>query len=72
LPTYTNNLWDAATSGTNTNNAGASFPKPYTEAQLFAALGCTDKATCAARMIETPEAGWAPKARALLWQGYGR
>jgi hypothetical protein len=72
LPTYTNNLWDAATSGTNTNSAGASFPNPYTEAQLFAALGCTDKATCAARMIETPEAGWAPKARTLLWQGYGR
>ena len=72
FPTYTNNLWDTAASGTNTSSAGATYPNAYSEAQLFAALGCTDKATCAARMIETPEAGWAAKARALLWQGYGR
>jgi hypothetical protein len=71
IVSYTNNIWDAATSGTNTNNAGISFPNPYTEAQLFTALGCSDKASCAAKMIETPELGWAVKARALLWQGYG-
>jgi hypothetical protein len=70
IVTYTNNIWDAATSGTNTNNASVTFPNPYTEAQLFAALGCTDKATCAAQMIEAPELGWAVKARTLLWQGY--
>ena len=71
FPTYTNNVWDAPASGTNTNNAGATFPNPYTAAQLFTALGCGDKTTCAARMVETPELGWAARARALLWQGYG-
>lgn len=71
FPTYTSNIWDSATSGSNTNNATVSFPNPYTEAQLFAALGCSDKATCTSRMIETPELGWGVKAHALLWQGYG-
>jgi hypothetical protein len=72
LATYTSNIWDAASSGTNTNNANAALPNPMTAADLYVALGCTEKQTCAARMIETPEAGWAAKARALLWQGYGR
>jgi len=40
-------------------------------AQMFAALGCTDKAGCAAQMIETPELGWGIKARGILWLGYG-
>jgi hypothetical protein len=70
--TYTNNLWDALTSGSNTNSSSVSFPGSYTDAQLFTALGCTDKATCAALMIETPEAGWALKARGLLFSAYGR
>jgi hypothetical protein len=69
--TYNRNMWDDPASGTNLNIGSKSFPNPMTGAQLFAALGCTDKATCAARMIETPEQGWAVRARALLWQGYG-
>jgi len=68
---YNNNVWDALTSGTNTNIGSKSFPNPYTSAQLFSALGCTDKAGCAAQMIETPELGWGIKARTLLWEGYG-
>jgi hypothetical protein len=70
--TYSNNAWDALASGSNTNIGNLSFPTSYTESQLFTALGCGDKATCAARMIETPEAGWAGKAKALLFAGYGR
>ncbi|MFL6775021.1 MAG: hypothetical protein ACJ8FN_01365, partial [Sphingomicrobium sp.] len=69
--TYNNNVWDAPAMGTNQNIASRNFPNPLTAAQLFAALGCTDKAGCAAQMIETPELGWAIKARTLLWQGYG-
>jgi hypothetical protein len=64
-------VWDDPTSGTNVNVAGKSFPNPYTADQLYAALGCTDKATCAARMIETPELGWAARVRALLFAGFG-
>ena len=70
LPTYDNNAWSDAASGPNVNVSSKSLPNPYTSAQLFAALGCTDKTTCAATMIETPEGGWAQKARAILWQGY--
>jgi hypothetical protein len=69
--TYSNNVWDDPTSGTNVNVACKSFPNPYTADQLYAALGCTDKATCAARMIETPELGWAARVRALLFAGFG-
>ena len=72
LNTYTNNLWDAPTSGSNTNDAAASFPDPLTSADLFARLGCSDKPTCAARMVESPSSAWAARARAILWQGYFR
>ena len=71
FPTYTNNIWDAPASGTNLNISSKTFANPYTAAQLFTALGCGDKTSCAARMVDTPELGWAAKARALLWQGYG-
>ena len=70
--TYNNNIWDAAASGTNTNNAGVSLPNPLTAAAVYAALGCGDKTTCGGQMVESPEGGWAPKIRAMLWQGYGR
>jgi hypothetical protein len=69
--TFNTNTWDDAAQGTNKNNGGMSFSKAYDDAALFAALGCSDKATCAARMIETPELGWGAKARALLFAGYG-
>ena len=69
--TYDNNVWDDLALGTNLNVGAASFPNTYTADQLYATLGCNDKATCAARMIETPEFNWAARARAVLWQGYG-
>ena len=69
--TTNNNYWSDPASGTNLNIASWTAPNPMTSTQLFAALGCTDKATCAAKMVETPEVGWAVKARQLLWQGYG-
>lgn len=69
--TFENNIWDDPTSGSNVNNAGLTLPNPLTTAQLFAALCNSDKATCMAKMVETPELGWAPKARALLFTGYG-
>ena len=69
--TFNNNVWDAPASGTNLNVASVVFPHPYTEAELFSALGCGDKAGCAAQMIETPELGWGIKARGILWLGYG-
>ena len=69
--TFNYNIWDAPSSGTNTNNGSKSFPNPYTRDQLFSALGCTDKAGCAALMIETPELGWGIRARGILWLGYG-
>jgi hypothetical protein len=65
-------VWDAPASGSNTNVASVSFPHPYTKAELFALLGCTDKETCAGAMIVAPDLGWAVKARAFLWQGYGK
>jgi hypothetical protein len=68
---YDYNQWADPSSGTNTNNASASYANPYTAAQLYAALGCTDKATCLARAIQTPELKWATKARLLLFAGYG-
>lgn len=73
LPTYENNGWSDQNSAVNNSNSSkTAFPNPYTEAQLFAALGCTDKQTCVTQMIETPELSWGVKARTLLWQGYGR
>ena len=69
--TYNNNIWDDPASGTNTNNGSVTFPNPYSDGQLFAALGCVDKTTCTARMVETPELHWAARARPILWQGYG-
>jgi hypothetical protein len=71
FPTYTNNIWDAATSATNTNIAGATFPNPYTAAQLYAALGFTDKQAFINYAIEHPEAHIQRQARALLFAGYG-
>ena len=69
--TYNNNVWDDPASGSNTNSAGRSFPNPYTEAQLYAALGFADKQAFANYAISHPEAFPARSARALLFAGYG-
>jgi hypothetical protein len=69
--TYTNNIWDAPSSGTNTNNAGSTFPNPYTAAQLYSALGFADKQAFINYAIEHPEAHIQRNARSLLFAGYG-
>jgi hypothetical protein len=69
--TYNNNVWDDPALGTNLNIASKAIPNPLTSAQLFAALGCVDKVTCAPKMVETPELPWADRARTLLFAGYG-
>jgi hypothetical protein len=67
---YTNNIWDALTSGTNTNNAGISFPNPYTAAQLYSALGFADKQSFINYAISHPEAHIQRTARSMLFAGY--
>jgi hypothetical protein len=69
--TYTNNIWDSLTSGTNTNNAATAFPTPYTAAQLYLALGFTDKQAFINYAIEHPETHVQRNARQLLFAGYG-
>ena len=68
--TTDSNIWADPSSGTNLNVASYSAPTAYTAAQLYAALGCSDKATCLTRMVQSPELGWATKARLLLFAGY--
>ena len=67
---FNNNRWDAPSSGSNTNNATASFPSPLTSSQLFSLLACTDKPTCAAAMVQAPQNTWAANSRSILWNGY--
>jgi hypothetical protein len=69
--TYNNNIWDDSTSGTNINNSGVSFPKPYTAAELYIALGFADKQAFVNYVIQHPEAHLQRKARELLFAGYG-
>lgn len=71
FPTYNNNLWDGPTSGSNSNVAGHNFPNPYTDAQLYAALGFADKASFMNYAIAHPEAHIQRSARSLLFAGYG-
>jgi hypothetical protein len=69
--TYSNNIWDDAGSGTNTNSGSASFANPYTAAQLYAALGYTDKQSFIGYAIAHPEAHIQRTARTTLFAGYG-
>jgi hypothetical protein len=69
--TYTNNLWGAATSGTNTNNSGASFANAYTSTTLVQALGYADLATAEAAWKLNPQLhGWRA-GPGLFLLGYG-
>jgi hypothetical protein len=68
---YTNNLWDDPTSGTNTNNSGHSFPNAYTEATLLAALGYPDHASFVNDLIRNPEKHVQRQAVLLMLNGYG-
>jgi hypothetical protein len=69
--TFSNNVWDDPTSGTNINNSSKTFPNPYTAAQLYAALGFNSKEAFMADAIARPEAHPARGARSLLFAGYG-
>jgi hypothetical protein len=69
--TYSSNVWDDPTSGTNTNNLGITFPNTYTAAALYAALGDADKNAFITYAITHPEAHIQRTARALLFAGYG-
>jgi hypothetical protein len=69
--TYNNNIWDDPASGTNKNVSSASFPNPYTPAQLYTALGFADRQSFINYAVEHPEAHTAPQARTLLFRGYG-
>jgi hypothetical protein len=65
------NIWDALTSGTNQNNSTKAFPNPYTAAELYAALGYTDKNAFMSHAVNYPEEHPARTVRALLFAGYG-
>ena len=69
--TYSYNVWSDSTSGTNSNNGSKSYPNPYTAAQLFAALGYSDKQALIDYVILHPEANVQQTARSLLFAGYG-
>jgi hypothetical protein len=68
---YNNNIWDNNASGTNRNVSSATFPHPYTAAELYTALGFADKQAFINYAIEHPEQYPARNARALLFSGYG-
>ncbi len=71
--TFTNNIWDAATSGTNTNNAGQVYPNAYVNADALAvALGYADRTAWITAAVARPDLDWTPTARATLFAGYGR
>jgi hypothetical protein len=68
---YNNNIWDDPSSGTNKNANSATFPHPYSAAELYTALGFADRQAFINYSIEHPEARPGPAARALLFAGYG-
>ena len=69
--TYNNNIWDDPASGTNLNDASASWSHPYTAADLYAALGFASKQALIDYAIEHPEAHIQRTARTMLLAGYG-
>jgi hypothetical protein len=72
LSTFTNNVWDAPTLETNTNNAGLVIPSPVSQTDIWTTLGCSTKDACAARIIENPEKPWAARIRAYVKSAYGQ
>jgi hypothetical protein len=69
--TYTNNIWDKATSGSNVVNTGVTFTYAHTAAQLYAALGFADKTALINYAIAHPEAHIQRLALSQLQSGYG-
>jgi hypothetical protein len=70
-PSFDNNIWDDPTFGTNRNVSSATFPNPYTLAQLYALLGFASKQSWIDYAITHPEEHPARAARTLLFAGYG-
>jgi hypothetical protein len=68
---FTNNIWDAPASGTNTSSTGAPFPNPLTAADMYMLLGCTNKTNCINQMIQSPEQNWAARMREIMFKTYG-
>jgi hypothetical protein len=69
--TYSNNIWDDITTGSNTNIGSVSFPNTYTAAALYSALGYADKTAFINYAIAHPEARIQRSAVALMRTGYG-
>jgi hypothetical protein len=69
--TYSNNLWDDPSSGTNTNNSGHAFPNAYTEATLLSTLGYASKTSFVNDLIRNPEKHVQRQAVLLMLNGYG-
>jgi hypothetical protein len=72
ISTYDRNIWDGPTLGTNINNSQVSIKNPITAADIYQFLGCQDKQTCIARMIQSPEQPWAARIRNYTVANYGR
>jgi hypothetical protein len=73
---YQNNLWDAATNGSNVQSTAGAFPHPYTQAELYAALtatypSITDYTSFVNYVIAHPEAHVQRTLRSLAFAGYG-
>jgi hypothetical protein len=69
--TFSNNVWDDAASGTNTNIAGVAFSSPYTADQIYVAAGFADKAAFVAYAIARPETRIHRTVLTRLQAGYG-
>jgi hypothetical protein len=69
---FQNNVWDAATLGTNTNHTGMNFPNAVVASDVYSHLGCGAKASCVAQMVENPDQNWADRIRSFVFAGYGR
>jgi hypothetical protein len=68
--TFSNNLWDDPTSGTNTSNSGHSFANSYTADGLAVALGYANLAALKDAAIADPQRQWR-NAVSLAQTGYG-
>jgi hypothetical protein len=68
--TFSNNLWDDPTSGTNTSNSGHSWTNAYTADSLAVALGYANLAALKDAAIADPQRQWR-NAVSLAQTGYG-
>jgi hypothetical protein len=72
--TRNNNRWDDPASGSNVQSNAGMFPNPYTEAELYTAIGVagvTDYASLMAKAIAHPELHLARILQSTAFAGYG-